>query len=57
MVCDFAKQGIAVIFISSELTEVINVADNIVVMHSGRITGTVSRQDATEENVLAMAMA
>ena len=56
MVCDFAKQGIAVIFISSELTEVINLADNIVVMHSGRITGTISRQDATEESVLAMAM-
>ena len=57
MVCDFAKQGIAVIFISSELTEVINLADNIIVMHGGRITGTVSRQDATEENVLALAMA
>ncbi|NLT12981.1 MAG: sugar ABC transporter ATP-binding protein [Clostridiales bacterium] len=56
MVCDFAKQGIGVIFISSELTEVINVADNIIVMHNGHITGQISRQDATEENVLAMAM-
>ena len=55
-VCDLAKQGIAVIFISSELTEVINLADNIVVMHHGHVTGTLSRQDATEENVLAMAM-
>ena len=55
-VCDLAKQGHAVIFISSELTEVINLADNIIVMHNGHITGTVSRQDATEENVLAMAM-
>ena len=56
MVCDFAMQGIAVIFISSELTEVINLADNIVVMRSGHVSGVVSRQDATEENVLAMAM-
>jgi ABC-type sugar transport system ATPase subunit len=55
-VCDFAKQGLAVIFISSELTEVINLADNIVVMHNGHVTGMMSRQDATEENVLAMAM-
>ncbi|NLT13636.1 MAG: sugar ABC transporter ATP-binding protein [Clostridiales bacterium] len=55
-VCDLAKQGIGVIFISSELTEVINVADTIVVMHNGSIAGTVKRADATEENVLAMAM-
>lgn len=55
-VCDLAKQGIAVIFISSELTEVINVADKIIAMHNGHITGTISREEATEENVLAMAM-
>ena len=55
-VCDLAKQGLAVIFISSELTEVINLADNIVVMHNGHVTGTVSRQDATEEKVLSLAM-
>jgi ABC-type sugar transport system ATPase subunit len=55
-VCDLARQGIAVIYISSELTEVINLADNIVVMRRGRVTGTVSRQDATEEKVLALAM-
>lgn len=56
MVCDFAKAGIGVIFISSELTEVLNVSDNIVVMRSGRITGVVPRQEATEEKVLALAM-
>ena len=56
MCCDFAKQGMAVVFISSELTEVINVSDNIIVMHNGHITGTVKREEATEENVLALAM-
>ncbi|MCL2366296.1 MAG: sugar ABC transporter ATP-binding protein [Oscillospiraceae bacterium] len=56
MVCDFAKQGMAVIFISSELTEVINVADSIAVMNNGRIAGVVDRKDATEESVLALAM-
>ncbi|NLA87497.1 MAG: sugar ABC transporter ATP-binding protein, partial [Clostridiales bacterium] len=56
MVCDFAKQGIGVIFISSELTEVINIADTIIVMHNGHITGTVKRANAPEENVLAKAM-
>ena len=56
MVCNFAMEGKGVIFISSELTEVLNVSDNIIVMHNGHITGTVVRQEATEENVLAMAM-
>lgn len=56
MVCDFARQGIGVIFISSELTEVINVADTIIVMQNGRITGQVKREEATEESVLALAM-
>jgi ABC-type sugar transport system ATPase subunit len=56
MVCDFAREGIGVIFISSELTEVINVADRIIVMRNGRITGSVERGAATEENVLALAM-
>jgi ABC-type sugar transport system ATPase subunit len=32
------------------------VADTIIVMHNGHITGQINRQDATEENVLAMAM-
>ncbi|MDR0905554.1 MAG: sugar ABC transporter ATP-binding protein [Oscillospiraceae bacterium] len=56
MMCDFAKQGIGVIFISSELTEVINIADTVIAMHNGHITGTMTRDEATEEAVLALAM-
>lgn len=56
MVCNFAKEGIGVIFISSELTEVINLADVIYVMRGGSIKGSVKREEATEENVLALAM-
>ena len=56
LICDLAAEGLAIILISSELTEVINVADRIVVMRSGHITGSVMRQDATEANVLALAM-
>ena len=55
-VCDFAKQGIGVIFISSELTEVIGVSDRVYVMRGGRITGCVQREDATEEGILSLAM-
>lgn len=56
LICDLASRGIGVILISSELTEVINLADNIVVMKNGRVTGTIAGKDATEENVLALAM-
>ena len=56
MICDFAKQGIGVIFISSELMEVLNVSDTILVMRNGHISGSVTRQEATEEKVLALAM-
>ena len=56
MVCDLAKEGLGVIFISSELTEVINVADRILVMNQGSIAGSVMREDATEANVLELAM-
>ena len=56
LVCDLAKAGLAVIFISSELTEVINVSDRIIVMHNGHITGDITRQEATEEKVLSLSM-
>lgn len=55
-VCNFAKQGIGVIFISSELPEVIGVSDRIYVMRGGRISGCVDRADATEERILSLAM-
>ena len=55
-ICDLAKQGKGIILISSELTEVINLSDRVIVMHNGRVTGTMTRDEATEENVLALAM-
>ena len=56
-ICDLAREGIGVLFISSELTEVINLADRIYVMRGGSITGCLKRAEATEENVLTLAMA
>jgi len=55
-ICDLARQGIAVILISSELPEVINLADRIVTMNRGRVTGVLTREEATEEKVLSLAM-
>ena len=51
-----AAEGSAILVISSELPEVLGLADRIVVMQGGRITGQLSRAEATEEKVLALAI-
>jgi ABC-type sugar transport system ATPase subunit len=56
MICDLAREGLGIIFISSELPEVLNISDNIIVVCNGEITGLLSREEATEEKVLALAM-
>ncbi|MDI9505814.1 MAG: sugar ABC transporter ATP-binding protein [Clostridiales bacterium] len=49
------KQGISVIFVSSEMPEVLGIADRIIVMCDGRITGEMMIQDATQEKILELA--
>jgi ABC-type sugar transport system ATPase subunit len=56
IVCDLAKQGMGIIFISSELPEVLGLCDRILVMCQGRITGELMREEATEHGVLTLAM-
>ncbi len=56
MICEFAKKGLGVILISSELPEVMGLSDRIIVMKSREIAGIVSREDATEEKLLSLAM-
>lgn len=52
---DLKKQGIAVMFVSSEMPEVMGIADRIIVMCDGRITGELMAEDATQEKILSMA--
>ncbi len=56
MICEFAKQGLGVILVSSELPEIIGLSDRIIVMKNRRIAGTVMREDATEERLLSLGM-
>lgn len=56
MICEFAKQGLGVILISSELPEVMGLSDRIIVMKGRKISGEIRREDATEENLLSLAM-
>lgn len=53
---DLAKEGYAIILISSEMPEILGMADNIVVMCNGRITGILPREDASQEKILDLAM-
>jgi rhamnose transport system ATP-binding protein len=52
---DLAKEGKAILLISSELEEVLSMADRILVMREGRISGEFSRGEATQESVMTAA--
>lgn len=54
---DLKKQGIAVMFVSSEMPEVMGIADRIIVMCDGRITGEVMAKDTTQSEILTLATA
>ena len=56
LIDDLANEGLAIMFISSELSEILGLSDRIYVMQKGRITGELSGAEATEEKVLGLAM-
>jgi ABC-type sugar transport system ATPase subunit len=53
---DQALHGVSIIIISSEMEEVINLSDRILVMSEGRITGELKPNEATQERILALAV-
>jgi rhamnose transport system ATP-binding protein len=55
-VCEMASRGVAVILISSELPEVIGMADRILVMHEGYQTAILKNTEITAENVMRCAI-
>ena len=52
---DLAAKGVAVILVSSELPEVLGMSDRIAVVHEGRITGTLSAEEADQAKVMTLA--
>lgn len=55
---ELAAQGKAIVMISSELPEVMGMADRILVMHEGRITGEIAdARGATQEQIMELAIA
>ena len=55
LMCEFAKQGMAIIMISSDLPELMGMADRIYVMSEGKITGELSREEASQEKIMHFA--
>lgn len=53
---DLAKQGYGIVLISSEMPEILGMSDRIIVMCNGRVTGELSRSEATQEGILELAM-
>jgi len=50
-----AEAGLAIVLVSSELPEVLALSDRILVLHEGRVTGELSRAEASAEKVMALA--
>jgi rhamnose transport system ATP-binding protein len=52
IISDLAARGLAIILISSELPEVLAMADRVIVLHEGHVTGNFARAEATQERVM-----
>jgi D-xylose transport system ATP-binding protein len=50
-----AREGLAIVLVSSELPEVLGLSDRVLVLHEGRATGEFRREEATPEAVMACA--
>jgi len=55
-ISELAKQGIAVILISSELPEILGMSNNIIVMHEGVVTAKFTREEANSEKIIKAAI-
>ena len=49
---NLAKNGAAIILISSEMPEILGMSDRMIIMHEGRITGSLTREEATQERIM-----
>jgi len=55
LMVDLARSGVGILMISSDLPEVLQMSDRLLVMHQGRITGCLGREEASQEQVMRYA--
>lgn len=53
---DLASEGISIIVVSSEMTELLGISDRILVMHEGYLSGELSMEEASEETIMKYAI-
>jgi len=56
LIRDLAKNGKTIVIVSSDLTEVLGICQRVIVMHEGKITGTLTGSDRTEDNIMQLAV-
>ncbi len=56
IMAELADEGVAILMISSELPEVLHVADRILVLREGRLTADIARVEASEERIMRAAV-
>jgi ribose transport system ATP-binding protein len=52
----FKKAGMSILMISSEIPEILGMSDRVMVMHEGRITGCLERENANQESIMRLAV-
>jgi ribose transport system ATP-binding protein len=53
---NLADAGVAIVMISSDMEEILNMSDRVAVMHEGAITGTLARAECSEERIMTLAV-
>jgi len=52
----FKNEGMSIIMVSSDIPEVLGICDRIMVMHEGKVSGFLDRNEATQESIMALAV-
>lgn len=55
LIGELAKMGKAIIMVSSEMPEILSMSDRIMVMHAGKYSGELTREEASQEKILQLA--
>lgn len=56
LINQFKKEGMSIIMISSEIPEILGMSDRIIVMHEGKLMGTLNGEEATQETIMSLAV-
>ena len=55
LMAKLAEEGVAIVFVSSELPEILGMSDRVLVLHEGKITGEFNNENLTQEDILRCA--